>query len=295
VPAGCHGPNYPDPALEGLELMSVNPGTLVPGSVLVLEGRSFVGEPWGTPRLLLRGSFAGKSLQASVPARFIDYEHLEVDCDDAMLAALGAAEGTFSGSARVEVESAIDFRRHVSPPRPLELEILVGLSPQLTSAGGDDLVFVNDPIKLAAAGLLLSSGEGTTQARVSGCFRRSGQPRCNPSAPVDVPVAPASRFDRASGTFPFSPSIAGIREGSFLGEVRLRNTHRSGEVRESSSVPLHFELTEAAVLDALPRKVSLGNTSTFAAGALSAHKTAASRCSTSAVHFRRSAAARCCR
>ena len=67
--AGCSttesGPRY-DPGLDDLAIVSVNPGTLLPGSMLVVEGRSFVDDRWGKSELWLDRSPRG-GLTSRIP------------------------------------------------------------------------------------------------------------------------------------------------------------------------------------------------------------------------------------
>ncbi len=75
-------PRY-DTGLDELDIVSVQPDVLVPGTVLVVEGQSFVESPWGESKLVLAGTFTdgGQSRDVSfkVPVRFADFDHLEVE------------------------------------------------------------------------------------------------------------------------------------------------------------------------------------------------------------------------
>src|SRR5690606_2316574 len=79
--AGC-GPVAPtggDPGLEGLAVERVDPPIAVPGTRLVVSGRSFVPAEWGTSRLRLRGRLSGgEAVDVALDASFVDYERLEV-------------------------------------------------------------------------------------------------------------------------------------------------------------------------------------------------------------------------
>src|SRR5262245_40286480 len=84
VAAGCGGGEIgtPDTGLEGAALTGLAPATILPGTRLVVEGEGFVAEPWATSSLRLKGSFSGDGgsmeLDVTAPARFVDFEHLEV-------------------------------------------------------------------------------------------------------------------------------------------------------------------------------------------------------------------------
>ena len=72
---GSNGPDV-DEALTSLALVSVNPGTIVPGTRIVIEGRSFVEEPWGQSYLELDGTLDGQPVDALLPATFVESVYL---------------------------------------------------------------------------------------------------------------------------------------------------------------------------------------------------------------------------
>src|SRR5687767_11682143 len=92
-----------DTGLDGLAITSVNPDTLVPGSLLVVAGRSFVDEEWGTTRIRLTGTMDGASVDITLPVEFVDYGRLELQWPGGLTAGLPSDGGTFSGDATVEV------------------------------------------------------------------------------------------------------------------------------------------------------------------------------------------------
>ena len=100
-----------DPALDGLSLQDVNPGVVLPGSVLVLEGRSFVGAPFGTPQLVVDGQFDNGDetyeVRFRTDVRFVDLETLEVDVDTAFFDLLGSNSGEFSGSLQIDIDLSL--------------------------------------------------------------------------------------------------------------------------------------------------------------------------------------------
>ena len=91
-------------------------GQAVPGTRLILEGRSFVAPPWAEGTLILRPD-AGAELRA--PVTFVDFDRLELTVDDALLTGLGAPDGWFSGQAILEFVSAVDGRAYRSAPLEL--------------------------------------------------------------------------------------------------------------------------------------------------------------------------------
>jgi hypothetical protein len=248
-----------DTGLEALGLTDVSPRVVVPGTRLVLEGRSFLDQPLGVSWLRLQGTYAGAPVDTYLPADFVDFVRMEIVVTPQLLRLLGPASGTFSGRARVEVDFVPDGSRHASVPLPLTLEFAEHLEPVLSDVVAGPTIRVNEPIEVRGSGLLLGGDEGTTHAVVEGCFARDpGDGQCLPVAPVEVPVAPAAPGDRERGVFAFVPRIAGIRAGRFEGTVRLRNAHADGHVAESPARPMAHTLAETLVERVDDRPATLG-------------------------------------
>ncbi len=247
-----------DTGLEGMALSAVNPSTVVHGTLVVIEGSSFVGEPWGTSRLHLSGSFGGAAAEVDLPALFVDFDRLEVNADAAFFAAFGADEGDFQGSATVQVDSPVDGLMHESDPIEVTLSLRQQLTPTLTGVeASGTLIFINDKIPLQATGLLMGGNEGTTMASLTGCFTAAGDSVCVDTGPVEVPVETAG-WNRDDGAFAFAPTIAGIRPGSFEGTVLLINQHEGGAATQSELVNVVYDISEPALYTVSPTAVSLG-------------------------------------
>jgi hypothetical protein len=248
--------------LEGLDIVSVDPPLLLPGTTLVVEGRSFIGDPWGDSELRLAGTFTDGDrtwdVDARVPATFVDFEHVELSVGEGLFAELGARTGDLVGTATIAVESSVDHEVHLTPALPVSLTFRTEIRPRLDTVDPATLIYVNDQLLVEGADMLLGGDEGTTIARVEGCFALAGAGDCVPVGPVDVPVAPASRFDRTRGAFPFVPEIAGIRAGGFEGQVELRNQFGRGGTLTSDALAAAYELTESEVELVTPDAVSLG-------------------------------------
>src|SRR5262245_45940053 len=203
-----------DTGLDGLALTAVNPSTIVPGSLIVIEGSSFVGEPWGTSRLHLSGSFGGSAVDIDLPAGFVDFDRMEINADDAFFSAFGAQEGDFEGSATLQVDSPVDGAMHETDPLDVTLSLRQQLTPSLSGVDSGVMCYVNDKIMLQATGLLMGGNEGETVAALAGCFTAVGDTECVDTGTVEVPVE-VNGWNRDDGTFAFAPTIAGIRPGSF--------------------------------------------------------------------------------
>ncbi|HKA91094.1 MAG TPA: hypothetical protein VKE22_25705 [Haliangiales bacterium] len=244
-----------DTGLSALALTAVAPGSLVPGSRLMLVGDAFVDAPFGDTRLRLRGTFAGAAVDVTLAARFIDDRHLDVAWKGGRAAGLPGDDGAFQGDAIVEVTSAIDGEVHAAQPRRVRLDVFSRLVPAIASVDAAGVIYVNEPIAVTGEGFLLGGDEGDTVATVAGCFTDEGAATCRPVGPVEV-VARAA--DRGHLVFPFHPSIAGIRPGEFQGTIALANRRGSGPAPASGSARVDFTIAPPAVFSVSPPQASLG-------------------------------------
>jgi hypothetical protein len=254
-------PSQPqDTGLDGLALTAVNPGSVVPGSLLVLDGRSFVDDDYGASRLHLVGDFDGTPVDLTIPADFVDYGRLEIAWPGGLAAGLPGDGGTFVGDALVEVLSNVDDQLHSSAPLSVTLSVAMQLTPRvdLLQTG---VIFVNDPIVVEGDGFLLGGEEGTSFAIVSGCFLPDTGGGCAPVGPREVALVPDSPYDRTRATFAFDPHIAGIFPGTFDGTVEIINRHgpANGEV-ETDAAPetASYVLVPPQVFSVSPTSASLG-------------------------------------
>ena len=266
--SGCGGDESGVSIALDVTLTSLGPSALVPGSVVVLRGSSFVPEFAGPTSLRLSGSLGGAEVDVSIGVRFVDYDRAEVDWPGALAAGLPAADGTFLGEAWVESPSGLDGLLHASAHLPVALDVHDLLAPRLDQLANDAL-FVNDPLLAIGDGFLLGGPEGQTVAIVTGCFTEAGSATCLPVGPTEVPATPLEPLDRHRVLFPFSPYIAGIQPGSFNGTVLLVNRHGplagSAEL-ESASLPTANDLVEPTLFSFSPAQASLGQYVDIAGG-----------------------------
>jgi hypothetical protein len=239
----------PPTGLEALGIEGVEPSVVLPGTTMVVKGRSFLGDPLGLPWLRLDGTFAGRGIAADLPATFVDYDELEVTMNDQAYAILGAREASFEGVTSVIVDFLPDGSRHQSSVLARSLVFVEHLEPIVDRLQDTGAIFVNDAIPIEGDGLLLGGGEGTTVAVVEGCLLPVGSETCVPGPVVEIPVSTDEPFDRTRGSFPFSPKIAGIRAGRFEGWVQLRNQHAGGHVTESGRIPVVYDLLETTIAE----------------------------------------------
>jgi hypothetical protein len=251
-------PRLVDTGLVDLELRSVEPHVLVPGSVIVVEGDSFVDDPWGTSVLALSGTIDDAPVTLQLPATFVDFQRLEVPVSEEAFAGFGSDAGRFEGHAFIEVQSAVDGRLYRSSSLDLELDVARHLQPELALQNGGGIIFPNEPLGVQGDGLLLGESEGVTWAVVEGCFRPRDADTCDPIEPEGIPVVPATETDRTAGTFVFAPRIAGISPGTFEGTVKVVNEHADGEVLSSDAHPATYDMVEPILYGIDTTAASLG-------------------------------------
>ena len=246
-----------DTVLVDLALARVEPGTVLPGTVMVVQGEAFVDRPWGSSHLRLRGSTGGTPIDVRLPARYIDERRLEVEIDDEGFDSLGSEADRFVGEAVVEVRSTVDGLTYISSAVPASFEVRRSLQPRVDRLQDSGIVFPNEPLVLEGDGLLLR-GEGVSVARFEGCFQPEGESQCAPIVATDVPIASVGEFARNGGTFAFVPRIAGIQPGRFEGTVTIRNEHASGTVHESSSILCQYDQERPTLYSTPTVSASLG-------------------------------------
>lgn len=254
------GPRRTDTALVDLELRSVEPGVVLPTSRLVVEGDSFVDNPWGVSFLQFEGAMITPSEETTIRARFqaefVDFERLEVLLTPQAFEEFGRVPARFEGIAAVEVESAVDGRTYRSSGVNAEFEVRQTLEPALQVAADSLVVFPNDPIEVVGDGLLLAD-EGQSVAIVEGCFAvASGE--CQPVGTTEHVIEASGATGRDGGSFAFAPRIAGIEPGRFEGTVRVENRHGTGEVLGSESRAVTYDLVEPVLYGVDTQVASLG-------------------------------------
>jgi hypothetical protein len=267
--SACATPAPPDvdPGLESLALSEVHPGTILPGSAIDLVGADFVDEREGLARLSLKGTFTPdgggpRDLSVELLPEFVDESHLRVPATADAWSALGGAAGAFDGTAQLAIDSALDHRRHPSPPIPVAFKLARAIAPKLDTAAGG-MIYVNSPIAVAGDGFLFGGAEGETRAVLDGCFLAAGDP--GPCAQkgrfitgAQVVARPAAPWDRQHAVFPFAPAIAGIHPGTFTGTVKMRNVYPNDPSSLSAPVQVTETLLPPTLTEFSPAAASLG-------------------------------------
>lgn len=282
---GCAPPSPPlpelDPVLADLALSDIGPRTIIPGTELILVGRGLPSPGDGPISLRIAGTIktggGGKhNFEVRLPVEYKSASEGRVLAGGELYAALGATDGTVDGSATLIVESAIDLSTHAAPPVRISWKVARVLQPKLDTvevAGSDkgtttSRVHPNDWIVVRGDHLLFGGLEGQTVAVLDGCFLPEGvtESCTSPTGTggrllrdVEVPVRPISAIDRRVGVFPFSPNIAGILPGRFVGTVAIKNQQR-GFLDGVRSDPRPLNVTQVApeLVGISPPAASLG-------------------------------------
>jgi hypothetical protein len=249
----CATTSAPDPGLEGLHLSTVAPQTIVPGTKLVVTGESFVADQWGAGTLHL----VGGHVDVRWPVAFVDFNTVTVAIDAGKLGAIGAND--FTGTAEIEYVAASDGQTYTSNPLSVALSFRDHLQPAPSAIAGG-VIFVNDQIEVDGDGFLLGGDEGTSYARVAGCFTLDSDTSgtCTPIAQADIAMTPNDPLARTKATFPFSPKLVGIQPGTFTGTVTIVNKQAGGFEGDAAAIAVNDTLVTAQIFSADPPAASLG-------------------------------------
>ncbi len=254
--AGCASSEPPDVGLESLRLSAVGPTKVIPGTSLVLTGDSFVDIEWGASTLHLVGTANGSPVDINLEVAFVDFDTMTAAIDASTIDLVGG-DVDFAGTATVEVVSEVNGQRYKTPALNLTLQFRQKLLPSITRIQNSGVIFVNEQILVEGDDFLLGGNEGKSVARLTGCFQRGGTGPCDPVPAIEVPLSNTVALSRRNAIFAFSPKIAGIEAGQFVGSVEVVNKMPSGP-EAADPVDVTFDLVESQVFRVSPTAVSLG-------------------------------------
>lgn len=286
---GCGEPEPvltdPDPGLKDLALLEVGPGMLVPGTRLVMRGRSLPTPGDGTLSLRLAGRVKPKDgssrpFDVRLRAEYKSATEATVPVGADLYAALGTVEGTVDAEATLVVDSAIDLSAHKTGAVAVSLDLRRVLVPRLDGVDligaqrGTGRVHANDWVMVQGDQLLLGGDEGTSRAVLTGCFLPDGAPEpCSKygrTVPeLAIPIVPAASssptgsatgsgaLSRTSGLFPYAPALHGITPGRFFGTVSIMNQSPLGVTR-SDARAVQLRLVPPELVGITPPRASLG-------------------------------------
>ena len=256
VVAACATSSSPDPGLEGLALASVKPGTIVPGTEIAMAGESFVDQEWGATTLHLVGTAGGNDVDVQWPAKFVDFGAMTVSITGSNLDEVGG-DVEFKGKAMIDVVAVSDGNTYSTDPLSVDLFFANSLTP-VASGVVDGVHFVNDEIEVDGAGFLLGGNEGTTVARITGCFQPDAGGSCQPVASREISMISLEPPSRERAAFPFSPKIAGIKAGQFVGKVTVVNKQTAQAEVAAAPIATTYTLVTSQIFSVDPPAASLG-------------------------------------
>lgn len=246
VAGGCGTALGPDPGLEGLAVTKVAPATIIPGSKVVVKGVSFVDQQWGQATLHLKGQAGGRSVDLRWPATFVDFSTLTVAVDGSKIDEVGG-DVDFAGTATVEILATSDDNTYESAALTVNLGFRESLTPTTSTVQSSGVIFVNDQIEIEGDGFLLGGDEGTTIAKVTGCFTPDTGGTCRPITARDIPMTPTDPLERSKATFPFSPTIAGIKPGTFTGKVTVTNQQMASSPISADPANVEYDMVTSQI------------------------------------------------
>ena len=255
--AGCASSSAPDVGLEGLALEAIAPDTIIPGTKVVVKGASFVDSQWGAATVHLTGTAGGQTIDARWPATFVDFNTMHVTIDSTRIDEMGG-DVDFRGQARIDVIAASDGDTYSTEAISVELQFRNKLTPAPTTINAEGVIFVNDEIVVEGDGFLLGGDEGTSVARVSGCFVATGLTMCKPISQQDIPLVPIDPLSRKRAQFPFGPKLAGIKPGEFRGKVTIVNKQMRQNEEPAQAISVTYDLVTSQIFEVNPPAASLG-------------------------------------
>ena len=253
----CTDEVQPDPLLppNPAQLTLVRPSVVLPGTSLEVVGKDFGATLQHV--LVLSGTVGGAAINKQLPLERVTVQSARLTVDPTTFSSLG--EGKFVGTVQVVSRNQLgEARSNLLQPT---LSFARYLTPVLKDAG-KGLVYLNSQVLVLGGGILLRAGEGTTSARLQGCFLPSSiTGACEKDgAKVDATVAVTAVKvgNRDRGAFEFSPKIMGIAPGNFAGKLTLHNVHSSGKKANSSPLNVAYYLDRTRIDKLDPVAVSLG-------------------------------------
>src|SRR4029079_8531156 len=129
------------------------------------------------------------------------FNTLSVAVDPAKIDALGG-EVDFDGTATGEVLATSDHHTYESNTIDARLTFRKQLTPTPDTLV-QGVIFVNDSIEVDGDGFLLGGDEGTTYAKVHGCFKLDAGGGCTAVADQEIAMAPREDLSREKAAFPF--------------------------------------------------------------------------------------------
>ncbi len=253
-----------------MTLLHVFPTVLLPGSRLWVEGGPFPDASFGSSELLMEGTFhhqeGFEAVFERIPVRWERGDRVFAELDGPVFGRLSGGRnqsGLLNVRVKVVSTSLFSGKEYTSDSMPVDLTLERQLTPRLEGVQTDPFVILEKGLDVSGDRLLLSSSEGESLARISGCFLPSGASgpcatEGNQIGPVTVPVLQVDGRTRQGGRVPFPGRVFGVHPGRFTGTIQLENHMATGEVLSSTTQDLDLELLEVELTSVLSSASSIG-------------------------------------
>lgn len=246
---GC-GPKQTErePDEVDFTIQRVAPETLLPGSLLQIEGRGFRGTD--EIRVQLDGSVEGRSVSVEQTAKEIEAKRVTAELSDGFWNQAGTWQGTFTGKLAVEVG-----RDGRSTKRSIEVDfrLVPSLKPSVDSIEPTTVSFM-DKAAVNGSNFLLE-GEGQTVLKATGTFTTQN----GSEESFDELVLPVEPDRRTRSWYVHTPDELGLRIGTFEGTLKVENWHDGpGETRTGNSISATIDVSKPGIDSIEPRSLSRG-------------------------------------
>jgi hypothetical protein len=247
--------------LPPLSVQSIGPSPILPGTSVVIRGSGFV--PTEVAQLLVSfvGDVAGHPVQIALSPERVSDTEIRVPVSTATAAVLIPTAGTLIG--HVSVTRTPVFEGEVET-RALSFSMPVGreLTPFINSIT-PTIFRPGDTLTIAGTDFLYWS-EGSSVVILDGTFTTDSPPSKLPVEGIEIATQPPSPTDRDQLSLRVSASLFGVRPGTFVGSLTVRNEPSQGASALSESLEPGALRLEAATLESVsPLEASRGQRIVF--------------------------------
>lgn len=231
------------------------PSPALLNSTISLHGANF---DKGTLALTLQGSFTPKDGSPATAQLILDVtvaspSRASATISAAVISALGAEEGTFSGKVTLTLTSSSIS----AASQPLDFALVKELKPSITTISSTLLHF-GDEITVTGENFLVGN-EGTSVFNVYGTFVDEDGKSTKIGGQIGL-IAES----RHKGTFTFLPGLVGVRAGAMDASAWVLNLYPGNvEASKGASTPYDFVVARPVFTSISTFEVSRGKSITF--------------------------------
>jgi hypothetical protein len=252
---GCEPPteHVTQVELAPLEVSGWAPGTILPGSTIVIRGEGFLPPEAGKNFIRIAGKAGERPVNVEVDASFESETELRYTPGPELLGQLQVDGPPLKGTMRVSRVAEVDGSGSWYE-FPISLAVRSNLDPQVEGLL-PEVLHPGELVTVVGGGFLLP-GEGTSAVVFDGTFTTTSPPTTRTYANVFIPATATSR---EALQFRLTPDLFGIKPGTLEGAVRVVNDTEGGATRESPVLDgLTLPLERPFVSSVTPNSVSRG-------------------------------------